>query len=176
MIKVDFGGAGKGGEWTTINLDGAGNGHPVPDIVADITAAAQQLGKYFEPGSIDEAQCIHTLEHLIPWNVDKTLVYWRSFMKPGAKFVVHVPDIACIFEDYRAGRFDANVLAAMLYGPKDWQWRTPWENHRWGWDEATLRADLEAAGFHDIQRVEEAGVGFVVDGHHVAVLCMEAIA
>jgi hypothetical protein len=174
MLRVDFGGAGKGGQWLTINLDGEGKGHPVPDIVADITAAANQLGAYLQPGSIDEARCIATLEHIIPWNVIDTLKYWRSFMKPDAVLTISVPDLRGIIADYLAEEYGTDTLAAILYGPKDWQWKTPYENHRWGWDESSLLADLYIAGYHDMRRIDEMPPGFVVDGHHVADLTMEA--
>lgn len=175
-MKVDFGGTNKGGEFITVNLDGAGVGHPAPDIVADITNEAEQLDVHFGAHSIDEARCIGTLEHLVPWDVAATLAHWRYLMKPNARLLITVPDLCAISHAYVAGQFDGVVFAGMIYGPADWQKRTPWEVHRWGWDESGLTIALERAGFHDVRRVPEPEPGFEVGGHRVVMLAMEAFA
>lgn len=176
QIRVDFGGAGKDGAWLTVNLDGDGKAHNTPDIVADITAAARQLGQHFAPNSIDEAQCIATLEHLPPWDVVETLRYWRGFMKYGAALTITVPDMPAIFAGYAEGRYGAEVLAGMLYGPKAWQQKTPFEAHRWGWDYSSLEGTLREAGFWHVERIEEPEPGFFVDDYRVAMLAVRALA
>lgn len=175
MLKVDFGGCGKGGEWRTINKDD-GEAHAAPDIVADITAAAHALDTAFEPQSVDEARCIHALEHLPPWDVLATLAYWRGFLKPGARLLIVVPDMRAIFETYLDGWIDAETAMGMIYVPAEWQQKAPGEAHRWGFDEDTLCQRLNAAGYHDVRRIDYPHGTFRVDDSPVPNLAVEAFA
>src|SRR5688572_26261461 len=112
-LKVDFGGAGQGGEFVTVNIDAEGKAHASPDIVADISHAAQQLGQHFQPQSITEARCIVTLEHLMPHDLHNTLAYWRTFMQPGAKLLIVVPDMRRIAHDWLSGLIDDFTFMGM---------------------------------------------------------------
>lgn len=149
-MKVDFGGVGQRGEWTTVNLDASGY-RPAPDRVADITATARDLECLFEPQSIDAARCIHTLEHLPAWDILPTLHYWRGFLKPGAPLLIVVPDGGALVRDYFAQIIPFDVLASVLYVPGSRTRPSPLEEHRWAWDTKTLTADLLQVGYRDIQ-------------------------
>lgn len=152
MLKVDLGGVGTGGIWTTVNADCSGL-RALPDIVADITASADQLGEYFDPQSVDEMRCCHTLEHLPFMEIIPTLKYWRSFLKSNGSLLIVVPDMGAIAAEYADGSIPFDALAALAYGdtPGYQRTRNDGELHKWGWDFDTLKRDLEAAGYYDVQ-------------------------
>lgn len=145
-MKIDLGGVGQHGEWITINAD-AGKVRPSPDIVADITAHAHQLGDYLEPDSVDEMRCIHTLEHLPAWDIENSLKYWKTFLKPQGKLFIVVPDLGMMALDYADGRIPMVVFASVAYVPGS---RTKYgvgEEHRWGWDDDSLIQMLVRCGY-----------------------------
>ena len=148
-VKVDLGGVGRGGEWLTVNWDD-GTVRLSPDIVADISAAGRQLELYFEPNSIDELRCVHTLEHLAYKDWPETLKYWLGFLKPGGKLLIVVPDMGQLIEDYWVGDIDFNVFASVAWHPTFRENKGPGEMHRWGWVDRTLFQDLERAGYVDV--------------------------
>ena len=146
MLKVDLGGVGRGGEWITVNWD-PGTVRDAADVQADISARASQLEKHFTRQSIDEIQCIHTLEHLAYMDWPGTLRYWREFLKPGGKLLIAVPDMGQLIDDFKDGRIDFNVFASVAWHPTFRENKGPGEMHRWGWTAKTLAEDLSAAGY-----------------------------
>lgn len=152
MLRVDLGGVGQNGQWVTVNTDTSGL-RLVADICADITASADQLGEYFDPQSVDEMRCCHTLEHIDCLEVLPTLKYWRSFLKPGGSLLIVVPDIGVIATEYVDGEIPFEVLAAVAHGdtPGYQRSRNVAETHKWSWDLMSLKRDLEAAGYVNVQ-------------------------
>lgn len=148
-IRVDFGGIGRHGDWLTVNLDT--QLRMPPNVVANITAHAGQLDEHFPINHIDEARCIHTLEHLPAWDILPTLYYWRKFMKRNAKLLIVVPDLGKLARDYAMGLIPMEVLAAVAYVPASRTKPGPLEEHRWGWDAQTLSDTLLRAGYRAIR-------------------------
>lgn len=148
MLRVDLGGIGQNGQWVTVNSDASGY-RPQSDIVADITASANELSQYFAPQSVDEMRCVHTLEHLPFDEIVPTLAYWKTMLKPGGRLLIVVPDMGQIAHQYSNGKITYEVFAALAHGdtPGYRSTRNAGELHRWGWDAYTLHCDLKAAGF-----------------------------
>ena len=163
-VKVDLGGTGKGGEWVTVNLD-PGHAHPAPDHVASISASAGQLDSLFEAGTIDELRCLHTLEHLPPFELAANLEYWHRLLKPEGTLYIVVPDVAAIAQRWVAGEISDDAAVGMMYVPPEWQAMGEGERHRWGFTFATLKTALEWAGF-TVKQVP-VGVSHYVDGYPV---------
>jgi hypothetical protein len=150
MLRIDLGGVGRNGQWVTVNSDTSGY-RAAPDICADITASAAQLGEYFDPASIDEIRAIHTLEHLPAWDILPTLSYWRTFLKPGGRLLIVVPNLGLMAIHYADSIIPFDVFAAVAYVPASRTKHGPAEEHRAGWDYDTLQADLCRAGYRDVK-------------------------
>lgn len=151
-MKLDLGGVGQGGEWTTVNLDM--QLRPAPDVVLDIRASAAELDICFQRETVDAMRCIHTLEHLPAAEILPTLKYWREFLKPGGELLIVVPDLGLLARDYVARRIPMEVLAAVAYVPGS-RVKSPLEEHRWGWDETSLFSLVREAGFREWYRAGE---------------------
>lgn len=174
MVKVDFGGTGKGGEWLTVNVDGQGIAHPAPDICADVTDANQLLFKHFEPSSIDEARCIATFEHLPAHLLDRTLKLWLALLKPGARLLIMVPDIQQIVVEWQGGGYSTKTAMDMIFSPPEWTQKLPGEVHRYGFDGELLVGMLRDAGYRDARVCDGPQGTFFVDGYAVPNLWVEA--
>ncbi len=151
-LRVDLGGTGRGGLWTTVNNDASGL-RPLADLVADIRECAHELEQYFDPQSVDEMRCCHTLEHLPFMEIIPNLRYWATFLKPNALILVVVPDMGEIVRQYADGEIPFDVVAALVYGdtPGYRRDRSEVELHKWGFDMYTLEDGLREAGYHGIQ-------------------------
>lgn len=154
VLKLDLGGVGRNGDWTTVNTDVSGY-RPSPDVVADITASADELGQHFRPGKADAIRCIHTLEHISAWDIMPTLRFWRSFLKPGGYLLIVVPDIGQMAVDYADGEIPFDVLAAVAYVSGFRTVQGPQEEHRWAWSDDTLIRDLASAGYVNARLAED---------------------
>ena len=177
MLRVDFGGTGRGGQWLTVNVDGHGIAHPAPDVVADITAQADQLRHHFAPASIDEAQCIATFEHLPPHDHVATLKMWRGLLKPGSRLTIMVPDVAQIAADWLDNQLPTRVAMGMIFCPPEWQRMLPGEQHRWGFNRESLITLLVEAGYVMAQwDANYPQRTFFVEGYPVPNLAVEAYA
>lgn len=168
-LKVDLGGCGKDGEWLTINAD-AGYAHAAPDHVANILASAGHLDAILAPESVDEMQCLHTLEHLPPWELDATVNYWRKFLKPGGTLKIIVPDVEVIAHYFVQGRISGEAMIGMLYVPPEWQQKGEGEHHRWGFTYETLENLMMRAGF--TVEMASAPTSHYVEGYPVPNLGM----
>lgn len=147
--KLDLGGVGSGGEWTTVNTDTSGY-RAAPDIVANITASAMELEAHIEAASVDAVRCIHTLEHLPQWDIIPTLAYWRTFLKPGGDLFIVVPDMAQILEDYCNAVIPFDVVIALAYVSGFRTVQGPQEEHRWGFGLQMLTDYLRRAGYREV--------------------------
>jgi predicted SAM-dependent methyltransferase len=173
MVKVDFGGTGKGGEWVTVNIDGQGIAHPAPDIAADVTSMLQLLS-HFPPDCIDEARCIATFEHLPAHKLVGTLRAWRDLLKTDARLVIMVPDVRVLAEDWLAGRISTRLFMDCVFSPPEWTRKLPGELHRYGFDGALLVEMLTEAGYRDARVFAGPQATFFVDGYPVPNLWVEA--
>lgn len=173
MVKVDFGGTGRGGEWLTVNVDGQGIAHPAPDIVADVTAP-EELVRYFSDQTIDEARCIATFEHLPAHLLDMTLRLWWHLLKPGARLVIMVPDIQRIVVEWQGGAYSTKTAMNMIFSPPEWTQKLPGEVHRYGFDGELLVGMLTEAGYREARVFDGPQGTFYVDGYAVPNLWVEA--
>ena len=173
MVKVDFGGTGKGGEWLTVNVDGQGIAHPAPDIVADVTDFHELL-KHFDYRSIDEARCIATFEHLPAHKLVHALMAWHALLKKGARLTIMVPDIQRIVVEWQGDAYSTKTAMDMIFSPPEWTQKLPGEVHRYGFDGELLVGMLTEAGYQNARVVDGPQSTFFVDGHPVPNLWVEA--
>lgn len=148
--------------------------------------------------SVDVIYSSHMLEHLAPYEADALLAECYRVLKPGGLVRLIVPDFKAFARAYLDGESFGNPAderadsaAWETYGafrkPPDalpvrlvkWALRTDDGGHKWLYDEESLRARMEKAGFREIERVKkgesrdpEAGKLDIRSDYHVH---MEAI-
>ena len=138
-LKLDIGcGAQKRDEDYTgvdAHVDGA-------DVKAEMWALP------FGDATVDSIWSSHALEHVPMTQVPVTLKEWWRVMKPGRRVIVQVPNFDYVAKYWLTGP-DRAWAEAMVFGHQ----AHAGEFHKCAFTSATLRADLEAAGFK-VQRVE----------------------
>lgn len=60
-------------------------------VKARVDHVSRDLSKQFEPESFDVVFSSHTLEH-IRYPILDTLRYWATFVKPGGRLILYLPD------------------------------------------------------------------------------------
>ncbi len=107
----------------------------------------------FGDGAADLVYACHVLEYFDRVEVRDVLAEWRRVLRPGGTLRLAVPDFAALVEVYRASG-DLGLVHGPLYGRIEVA--TPdgprIVYHRTVYDEASLRATLEAAGFTRVRR------------------------
>lgn len=84
----------------------------------------------------------HVLEHASREDAKMALKNWYRVLKPNGILRIAVPDMAKHFAHYfYYGNLD--ILNSALWGSQ----RHEYDFHYHGWDEKTIKRDLEAAGF-----------------------------
>lgn len=147
-IRLDLGGVGRNGRYTTVNIDSTFR--DCPDVVADITASARQLEKHFKFNSVSEIRCAHTLEHLPYYEAAESLKYWYRFLHDGGTLRVIVPDIETILVDWKMGAINTGQLVALMYAnPVNVMANPLLESHKWGYTHLDLVNMFWRAGFRD---------------------------
>jgi predicted SAM-dependent methyltransferase len=103
-------------------------------------------------GSLDEVLALGLIEHLTYAQVRDTFRNVHRMLAPGGAFFFDVPDIPtwCHYVvDHFEGReipFTIDHVFNTLYG---WQ-RWPGDEHKSGWWQARLEAQLRECGFHEL--------------------------
>jgi len=139
MVKLDIGG-------------GTGTGKRDEDFIAvdliggDVTAT--MWGLPFKSNSVDFIWSSHTLEHSGIFKVAETLKEIFRVLKVGGKAIIQVPDFDYVAKYWLIGS-DRVWAEQMVFG----QQTNDGEVHKCAFTAATLRADLETAGF-EVKRVE----------------------
>ena len=172
-MKVDFGGTGRGTEWTTVNVDGLGLVHPAPDIQADVTSWFDMV-KHFKADTIEAARCSATFEHLPAHKMMPTLRMWHTLLKPGARLEIMVPDVQQIVVEWQGGAYSTKTAMDMIFSPPAWTQRAAGELHRYGFDGEMLVSMLADAGFREARVFNGPQATFFVDGYPVPNLWVEA--
>jgi predicted SAM-dependent methyltransferase len=124
-----------------LNL-GAG-GYPLDGFTnIDLFPPADIVGDFMEMSfaELKEVVMIHVLEHISHRNTLATLERVRSWMKPGARLVVEVPDMGMLMAAPRE-RWLTDIYGVQTHDG---------EYHRAGFTFQTLRKAMRAAGFHDV--------------------------
>ena len=118
------------------------------------------------PASCDRVYSDQVIEHLTPEDVRKALPNILSMLKPGGVFRSFLPDLEFSFEIYleakkqgRASTAASEFVASIDMGLERRggglaSLRSLFGNsrHQWAWDEASIRSELEAAGFAGFRR------------------------
>lgn len=139
MIKLDIGGGGKetkrGEDFISVDIKGG-----------DVEAEMWKLP--YDDDSVDMIWSSHALEHVGIYKVSQTLQEWRRVLKPGKTLILQVPNFDYVAKYWLTGP-DRPWAEAMVFGLQtdDGQY------HKCAFTAASLRADLEAAGF-EVKRVE----------------------
>jgi SAM-dependent methyltransferase len=98
--------------------------------------------------SVDAIYSSHVLEHLTPDEADHALREFHRVLAPGGVLRIAVPDLDQVIAGYDPEAPDA-FLEGMLQGRER---STSRHRHWWLYNERSLRAALERAGFRDIER------------------------
>jgi SAM-dependent methyltransferase len=102
----------------------------------------------FPDDSLDAAFGSHVLEHLTPGETAGVLAELRRVLRPGGIVRIAVPDLDQVVADYDPAAPDV-FLDGLLQGAER---STSRHRHWWHYNERSLRAALERAGFHDVRR------------------------
>jgi predicted SAM-dependent methyltransferase len=138
----------------TLPLDGYVNvdAHAEADVRGDI--------RELDFSDVEEVRMDHLLEHLPIKDTLPALERIRSWMKPGARITVEVPDMFAIMANPRS------VWVTDVYGVQD----HPGEYHMCGFSHHSLRHVLIEAGFQGVK-----STAFISQHPHRAGLpCIEA--
>jgi len=113
---------------------------------ADIRA--QMWALPFKSESIESIWSSHALEHVGVYKVSQTLQEWHRVLKPGRRAIVQVPNFDYVAKYWLTGE-NRPWAEAMVFGTQ----ADEGQYHKCAFTAASLRADLEAAGF-EVKRVE----------------------
>lgn len=143
----------------------SGNGQRFPDEVGygDLTVAG-----LFAPASVEAVYASHVLEHLALEDMRIALANIHTMLRPGGRLRLIVPDLEERARRYLAQSGNAAAAHAFMNScylgtrqrPRGLvgRLRSLFGNaaHLWMWDAASMRHELERAGFVDIRK---AGFG-----------------
>ena len=122
------------------------------NITMDITNLEE-----FPNNSVTEMMASHVFEHLNPYHAVAILQEWLRVLKPGGKLAMEMPDILALCRTYvaaaDAGVVDYGTLNAIYGSVNTTDVGGPDEitsPHLFGWDERSMAAHLQQAGYTDI--------------------------
>ena len=134
VIKLDVGGCGGAGK--------RGEDYLSVDISEDADIKAEAWDIPLPDGDVDEIWSSHMLEHVSIYKVAETLKEWHRVLKHKGRLIVQTPNMDYIARYWLTGP-DRAWAEAMIFGTQ----ANDGEYHKCAFTAATLRADLEAAGF-----------------------------
>jgi SAM-dependent methyltransferase len=102
----------------------------------------------FQTASIDAVLASHVLEHLTVAEARSCVAEVHRVLKPGAVLRVAVPDLDAVIAAYDPRDPDA-FLDGLLQGRER---STSRHRHWWNYNETSMRALLEGAGFQTVER------------------------
>ena len=137
MIKLDIGGGANKRDADYISVD-------IKD--GDVTAEMWKLP--YKDSEVDTIWSSHALEHVSIYKVSETLKEWLRVLKPGHVAIIQVPNFDYVAKYWLTG--DNRAWAeAMVFGMQS----DEGQFHKCAFTSASLKADLEAAGF-EVKRIE----------------------
>lgn len=101
----------------------------------------------FSDQSFDRLFASHVLEHQAHWEVPTTLAEWARVLKPGARYIVMVPNFEAAMVRYLHNK---EIDQGAIFGA----WLHPYDKHGCGFSRHNLEARLEEAGF-GVQSIKE---------------------
>ena len=105
----------------------------------------------FADGSVDELMAIHTIEHVVRWEVPAMLSEWFRVLKRGGKLAIECPDFIKCCRNVIAGKPRQEGIQG-IFG--EWELRDELMLHKHGWSVYEMQEVLTAAGFTSIQFVK----------------------
>ena len=131
-----------------VNIDA--NAACAPDIVASVEDLPM-----FEDGCAATIESCHLFEHLTLTQARTALREWRRILMPGGELCLELPNLARAVElsGTQVDGYDFGMVSMFGYPPLVDQ-QGNGQVHKWGWTPESLYAELEAAGFENIQRVD----------------------
>ena len=114
----------------------------------DVVDEVDSLGK-FENNSADLIYACHVLEHFGRLEYMMVLRTWYSVLKVGGMLRVAVPDIEQTIAHYNK-HHNLKHLRGLFWGGQTYSKNY----HYMGWDFASLKTDLEEAGFKNVERYD----------------------
>jgi predicted SAM-dependent methyltransferase len=136
-LKLDIGGGKNKRDADFVSVDISGG---------DVTANMWELP--YDDNVADMIWSSHTLEHVGIYKVNQTLKEWLRVLKPGCRAIISVPNFDYVAKYWLTGA-DRAWAEAMVFGHQ----ADEGEFHKCAFTSASLRADLEAAGF-EVKRIE----------------------
>lgn len=130
-------------------IDGFINVDALPTSAADLVCGIQELKNYFESNSVDYIYACHVLEHFSRHEYFSILQDLYQILKPQGMIRISVPDLEALMEYYVATK-NLNEVRGTIFGGQ----RNSLDFHCWGWDFESLKNDLTAIGFTNIQRYD----------------------
>lgn len=124
------------GQWIHIDGDPA----PHVEIVCD------WVNIPIESGVVDELHSSETVEHIPPWDHEKTFTEWNRVLKIGGVFFGTTPNFNWSATQYAMGKMDYDTAQANLYGDRAGYHHVHYQTYT----KETLTLLLEKYGFGEI--------------------------
>jgi len=115
-----------------------------PDMVADVLALP------FEPGTVDEINAGHLLEHFDWVDGDKALRYWYHLLKPGGKIYITVPDYDVLCKRYLDDPTPESLREMNDLYIYSYLQKSP---HKYAYSGALLKKKMSECGFTNLERM-----------------------
>ena len=126
----------------------------LPDVGADFVADARDLSKVCPENNLEALYASHVLEHFPRTETLDVLKHWRTRLQPGGLLYVAVPDFGRVVDLYYSIGLN-EWMVEFLWGGQG----RPYDVHLAGFDEKRLGRLLVEAGFGEVKRVQQFGLG-----------------
>ncbi len=124
-----------------------------PKFQPDILSAADRL-PMLQDDCCSIIESCHLFEHLTLSQARAALQEWRRLLVPGGELRLELPNLArCIdLVGTDMNGYDLGMISLFGYPPEVDEQGEP-QLHKWGWTPESLAAELNAAGFTNVQQV-----------------------
>jgi predicted SAM-dependent methyltransferase len=120
----------------------------------------------FSDNSVDHIYNHALLEHIPPWDIERTLEEWNRILKPGGTIQIEVPDLERIFQDWFINETlgEQEAINNIYGGKKEPNKKYSQQHHLTGFTYNKLSRIMSAYGFVNCKRLEHEKY------HHILVL------
>lgn len=121
------------------------------DLVSDASSLS-----LFPNESADRIFCHALLEHIPPWDTQKSLLEWHRVLKPHGTIQIEVPDLERIFTDWLIDKTlsEQEAINNIFGGNKSPSKKYSRQDHLTGFTYNRLTKMMEECGFSCFQRLE----------------------